>query len=250
MKITGNLNNNISNKLIVDSSTQNFVNSNNVDDMDRVSNQDILNDKVLGNLFGAIGGEIGRFPISFAIGAFLLAGLIGLGPLGSIISGLGLTALEIIPDLTYFGGGIIAKLNKKTSDNQKLEEDKFDKIIKNIGKISMGKIVGATLGATLGYSIGKILNLFNVDLPYPKRLVEETRDFKLTKIIGNASNITHTSRKKITSDELKEIMKNLKPGDIIINEIEDYTFINLVATLKTGKVMQWGHAMIYLGDGK
>lgn len=215
-------------------------------------NKELSNSKVLGNSLAALGGEIGRFPLSFSLGSLVSTLVFGTNPIIAAAVGLFFTLVDILPDLTYFEGlfAPIAKMLGVINKEGNIDEEKANKLMDHIGKISIGKMLGLVIGGILGYSVGKILDFFNIKLPYPDRLVNETKSFELKNLFKNLGKITYTSRKKITEDELREIMKNLKPGDIIINEIEDYTLINLVASLNTRKVMQWGHAMIYLGEGK
>jgi len=88
----------------------------------------------------------------------------------------------------------------------------------------MGRFAGGMAGAAAGIAASKVATLIPGFKP-SKALTEETKGFTFRTLFKKLLSPNYTSHKKITSEEAQKVMKDLKPGDLIItNNDEDYKF--------------------------
>ena len=169
--------------------------------------------KVFGTTGTAAGVAAGRVatPVLASIGAGKLAGSLTGSPWGTVVGAVvGLAAgafLEYKSRIGRFAGGITGG--------------------------AIGSATGAVASAIPGYKPSETLK-------------EETKGFTFKSLFKKLWNPQHTSHKLITSEEAQKVIKDLKPGDLIItNHDGDYKF-ELVQKF-TGHTGNWTHVGI-VGD--
>lgn len=179
---------------------------------DKVSigqHEEIPRSKAIRNVFGAIGTAVGAVLGRIAVGvAGGIAGAVAgstAGPLGTVIG-----------TIAGLGVGSLYEYRSK-----------------------MGRFGGGMLGGAVGIAASKAATLIPGYTP-SKALTEETKGFSYKSLFKKLLSPNYTSHKKISSEEAQEVIKNLKPGDLIItNNDEDYKFE--LAQKLMGKTGAWTH---------
>lgn len=163
--------------------------------------------KVFGTVGTAAGAVAGRgiIPASSALLLATLAATAVAGPLGIVVGGLA-------------GLGLGAAYEYKSK---------------------LGRFAGGILGGAIGVGLGKLAALVPGYRP-SKAMVDETKGFSFKSLFTKLFNPHYTSHKKISSKEAQKVIKDLKPGDLIItNNDEDYKFE--LGQKLMGKTGAWTH---------
>ena len=172
-------------------------------------NEEISRGKALRNVFGTIGTAVGAVAgrIVMGVGGGIAGAVAGsaAGPLGTVI-------------------GAVAGLG-------------FGSLYEYKSKV--GRFAGGMAGGAAGIALGRAAALVPGFKP-SKALTEETKGFSFKSLFKKLLNPNYTSHKKITSEEAQKVMKDLKPGDLIItNNDEDYKFE--LGQKIMGKTGAWTH---------
>ncbi|MCD4784801.1 MAG: hypothetical protein K8T10_13370 [Candidatus Eremiobacteraeota bacterium] len=161
-----------------------------------IGDNEISKSRACHNVFGAVGAATGAIagrvmlPVASAAFTGSMVGTAVGGPLGTVVGA-----------LAGLGVGAIYEYKSK-----------------------VGRFIGGLVGGSIGVGIGKLASLVPGYKP-GKTLTEETKGFSFKSLFGKLMNPKHTSHKKIDSEEAQKVMKDLKPGDLIItNNDEDYKF--------------------------
>lgn len=105
-------------------------------------------------------------------------------------------------------------------------------------KTKIGRWIGGLVGGAVGSVLGTVASAAGYR-PSPK-MAEETRGFSFKSLFKKLLNPSYTSHKKISAEKARDVIKNLKPGDLIItNNDEDYRFE--LAQKLMGKSGNWTH---------
>jgi len=143
----------------------------------------------VGTAAGAVGGRV-AVPLASAAIMGAMAGTTAAGPLGTVIgaiAGLGIGALY-----EY--------------------------------KSKMGRFAGGLVGGAIGIGLGKLAAIVPGYKP-GKTLTKETKGFSFRSLFKKLLNPSYTSHKTISSGEARRVIKDMKPGDLIItNHDGDYKF--------------------------
>jgi len=169
--------------------------------------------KVWGSVGTAVGAVSGRVatPVLASIAAGSLAGTFLGGPLGTAagaIAGLGAGVyLELKSKIGRFAGGIMGG--------------------------AVGSVAGMVASKVPGYEPGETL-------------AKETKGFTFKSLFKKLWHPDYTSHKNITPEEANKVIKDLKPGDLLItNHDGDYKFE--LAQKFLGKTGNWTHVGL-VGD--
>ena len=190
------------------------------------------NEKVLGTLgagIGAITGRLGLLAVSAKLGA--MAGGAVLGPIGAVAGG-----------VVGLGAGAFVEFR-----------DKAFKGVEVMGRrMPVGRMIGGIVGGVIGSTVGKVLDRLPFNRPKlaGETLSQESQGFSLKKLFKNVGDVNYTSRP--TMDEAgktKEIVEQLKPGDIIMTNSDLWMDFEIPLKL-TGARGDWTHTAVYDGKGK
>jgi hypothetical protein len=165
--------------------------------------------KVCGTIGTAIGAGIGNLAALPVLGAVKAAALGGalLGPAGAIIGG-----------IIGAGAGIFIE-----------------------GKLHPGRILGGLIGGAAGMGVGKVLD--KLGHKPSQALAEETKGFSYKTLFHKLMDPKFTSHKKISSEEVKDIMAKLQPGDLLIGNNDNGFTFEMVQKM-IGSTGNWTHIAI------
>ncbi len=197
---------------------------------DKVELTESRNERVLGTVGaggGALVGRLGFVSASAAAGA-VAGGL--LGPVGAVLGG-----------VVGAAGGAFVEFRDKYFQGSKVGDR----------HLPLGRMAGGLVGGVAGSLAGKALDKLPGDVKLGSDSFDKlTEGFSLKKLVGNLSNVKHTSNK--TMDEkgaTAEIVEKLKPGDVVMTNNDLYMDFEIPLKL-AGHKGDWTHTALYVGDGK
>lgn len=164
----------------------------------------------IGSAIGAVSGRITFLPSIAAIKGAVIGGAL-FGPAGAIVGG-----------VIGAGAGIYGEK-----------------------KLRAGRVLGGMLGGAIGMGVGKVLD--KMGIKPSKELADETKSFSFPSLFKKLQDPEFTSHKKITAKEAKEIVKSLKPGDLIIGN-NDNGFTFEIVQKFIGASGNWTHVAIQAED--
>lgn len=117
------------------------------------------------------------------------------------------------------------------------------------GIFPLGRVIGGTFGGIIGSALGFITGKLGLKIPLSKEIVKETNGFSLPKLLKNLPNPCYTSHKKLPKSSYDEIIKIIKPGDVLLTT-QDLTLSSEVPEYLLGGKNEgnWIHGAIYAGD--
>lgn len=115
------------------------------------------------------------------------------------------------------------------------------------GKTMIGRKAGSIAGGLVGQAVSPAIKALNI--PVSEERAEINKDFSVKKLWDNGGEFFHSSIPNITSDEGKEFVNNLVPGDVVLTKHEGSSIFNILTYLPSGEY-DFNHAILYMGEGK